>query len=1081
MPEWIFLPDRDGADHLSSGAGLARMEGAATSALSDLAARLLTRDAPETTDAAETVAWRGALATALLLNVWDGVETRLTILTMDEHTSPFAAMIMAARPLKERQDPLRLVLLEKDGARQVLGLVSRRGGLTLAADPGDLGPLLPDRVTWYDREARRFLDPTPLLNEQDGELLVRRLHLLRLQSPEVNAFVADLVREQGRESHAIAQGEPEALAALLLRVQAVAGLAGEDFAALTLREDRYLSPAEEPFLRCFTDAPGLSGDAPGVQTTYAWKGIPFARTSAALGLRGTNHPREKEALDMIRRELALLAEHSRRWQGDATNRVRAWLRDAGQSRVFSPAAREAVETCIHEMEDASRQLQETVVLTWPWGEDSDAARLLLRESLGEALAFTGSPFSEKLTRLTGAANALGDTALRLSCRLGEDSCLPPLSPALAECLYRVPEGYGFVPDQLYLLPEEDGSVTASFLLRGTGEVALVRRYAPEEIITLEQAPTVAVWPCIPFADERWKAYFVYLRGEGITIRALSDEGWVEAMPGDAGFVALRAARYPACLTLWSGGECLGALPNALPAATPDPGPAAAIALDIGASGVSMMMRLSDQSEPLTAPCLLRTLLSGGDAPLAEEFVAPTDVAEVLPTCLLLSGSGTDPVTDGRLFAPSEPAQVLDTRAMLLSGSLSWRGDAVGARARELLLHQLMLQASLAALLRGASSVSWRLALPGVGGQALWQRWLDPAGALAEVVAKETGLPLSLTVRPVSWAPAYRALGTYLRDDAVRGSFLALDFSGGGTGAHLWLRTVNRPAAGYCLQGGMQALLLGALHDHPALVTEDFADCADEALGHDLAQTIAQLQRAGSALTQTDRALLLIDLMLDSHAPAMTAHMNARLAAGRMTLLQALLLEHFAMALLLSGLMLEQAAGDPMLSHLLPEELTFCLSGRGSHLLSAMPAPVENGLARFVHAAMSERNPVHALSLRQSPESKLDVCRGLCQMSLLSLNAEEEAPLPPIKTGESFAELAMRFLLLLRAAYPQVCERLHPGLFTPQGHLTPAGEASVRHAAAQRYGDGEDIPSALAAALRDLRSPVEPAEPPAPLV
>ena len=97
------------------------------------------------------------------------------------------------------------------------------------------------------------------------------------------------------------------------------------------------------------------------------------------------------------------------------------------------------------------------------------------------------------------------------------------------------------------------------------------------------------------------------------------------------------------------------------------------------------------------------------------------------------------------------------------------------------------------------------------------------------------------------------------------------------------------------------------------------------------------------------------------------------------------------------------------------------------------------------------------------------------MSLRSLDAEEETPLPPIKTSESFAELTMRFLLLLRAAYPQVCDRLHPGLFTPQGHLTTAGEASVRHAAAQRDRDGEDIPSSLSAALRDLRSPIEPVQ------
>ena len=1070
MPELIFLPDRDGTDKLSSGTGLMRMEVDARGALADLSARLLTRDV--TADAAETAAWRGALAAALLLGVWDGVGAAVRILTVDEHTSPFAAMVMAARPARERQEPLRLVLLEKGGLRQVLGVVSRRRGMTLAADPGDLSALLPDRVTWYNRKTWRFLDPTPMLNERDGELLVRRLHLLRLQSPEINAFVADLVKEQGRESHAVAQAEAGALEKLLLRVTAVIGLEGEGFSALTVREERYAAPEDDPLLRCFTDASGLAGETLGVQKTYYWKDIPFAQTSAALGLKSTNDPREQRALNMIRRELSLLEEHSRRWQRDAAERIRAWLQKVGGGRVFCSAAREAIEARCRELEEAARLPQETVVLTWPWDEDSDAARLLLRESLGDALAFKGSPFSGKLTRLSGGFEALGDTALRLSCRLGDAACLPPLSAELAACLYNVPDGQGLAADQLYLLPEADGAVTASFLLRGKGEAALVRRYEPEDILTLEETPTVAVWPCIPFDDERWKAYFVYLHGAGLTVKALSDDGWAEAAPGDDGFATLRTTRYPACVTVYQEGECLGALPNALPATKPEASSAASIALDIGASGVSMMMRLGDQTEPLTAPCLLRTLLSGGDAPLAAEFKAPTTMDSVLPTCLLLSGSGAEPIRDGRLFAPSEPAEVLGVRDMLLSGSLSWRGDAAGARARELLLHQLMLEASLAALLRGASSVSWRLALPGVGGKALWQRWIDPANALAEVVAKETGLPLTTTVRPVSWVPAYRALGAHLREDAVRGSFLALDFSGGGTGAHLWLRTMNKPVAGYNLQGGMQALLLGALHDHPTLLTEDFADCPDETLRNDLAETVAQLLHAGSALTQMDRALLLLDLMLDKHAHTMNAHMNARLTAGRMTWLQALLLEHFAMSLLITGLMLEQAASDPMLSHLLPEELTFCLSGRGSHMLSAMPAALENSLARFVHAAMSERNPVHGLLLRQSPESKMDVCRGLCQMSLLSLDTDEETPLPPVKTSESFAELIMRFLSLLRAAYPQVCELLHPGLFSPSGQLTVAGEASVRRAASQRYGDGEDIPSALSAALGDLRLPVE---------
>lgn len=1079
MPELIFLPDRDGTDKLSSGAGLTRMEGTASAALQDYAARLLTHDAAAAADEAEMAAWRGALATALLLNLWDGVETRLSILTMDEHTSPFAAMVMASRPLKERHDPLHLVLLEKDGLRQTLGLVSRRTGLIPAANPGDLSALLPERVRWYDRKAKRFLDPTPMLNERDGELLVRRLHLLRLSGPEANAFIADLVKEQGREAHAVAHHEEAAMDELFLRVKAVIGLEGEGFAALTVEEDRYRVPAEEPLLRCFTDAPGLAGESLGPQKTYCWRGVPFARASVSLGLRSTNDPREQQALGMIREELSLLDEHSRRWQSDAALRIGRWLERADAGR-FSPAAREAIESRRALLEASGRQPQETVALTWPWDEHSDAARLLLRESLGEALAFSGSPFSRRLTLMEGTPDMLGDTALRLSCRLGEYACLPPLSETLAACLYHVPEGQGFVAEQLYLIAEEDGSVTATFLLRGTGEAAFVRRYAPDEIVTLSagEAPTIAVWPCMPFADERWHAYSVYLHSTNLTVRTLSDDGWVEVVPGSRAFATLRSGRYPACLTVFREGECLGALPNALPAADPTPAGPAIAALDIGASGITAMLRMDGLTEPLAAPCLLRTLISGPDAAaMADEFMTPAVIKAVTPTCVLLTGDGAEPLTDGRLLAPILPGDVLNCANPLLSGSLSWRGDAMGDQARELALHQLMLQASLAALLRGATSISWRLSLPGSGGKALWQRWIDPANALAEVVAKETGLPLSAAVSPVTWTTAHRALGAHLRDEAVRGSFIALDFSGGGTGACLWMRSMNKPVAGYHLQGGMQALLLGALTEHPQRLHEDFADCPDETLRHDLDEAASLTRGASPALRQMDKALLLADLLIERHGQALTDHMNMRYATGRMTWLQALLVEHFAMALTLSGLLLEQTANDTMLSHLLPEEMAFCLSGRGSLLLSAVPPVIENNLALFVRSVMSERHPVRGLLLRQSPEPKSDVCRGLTQMSLLSLDADGEEPIPPIRTSESFAELVMRFLSLLRAACPQACELMHPGLFSPQGQLTIEGEAAVRRACAHRYDEDVDIASAMAAALHDVRLPAESAQPP----
>lgn len=44
--------------------------------------------------------------------------------------------------------------------------------------PGDLSPLLPPCVTWYDRARRRFLDPCACLCERDAAFLTARLTLL---------------------------------------------------------------------------------------------------------------------------------------------------------------------------------------------------------------------------------------------------------------------------------------------------------------------------------------------------------------------------------------------------------------------------------------------------------------------------------------------------------------------------------------------------------------------------------------------------------------------------------------------------------------------------------------------------------------------------------------------------------------------------------------------------------------------------------------------------------------------------------------------------------------------------------------
>lgn len=1074
MSGLIFLPDRDGADKLTAGTGIVRMDGGDQNSLRWLGDRLAVQEKALQQDSEAVAAWRGALALALLLDTWQGVQTRLDVMTVDADTSPFAALVMAARPPQERGEPVRLLLLEKDGERRVLGVVSRRRGLTLAADPAPLSDMMPRRMMWYDREAERFLDPVPLMNERDRMRLIRRLHMMQLPENDAAVFAAELGKAGLAESQALTHQDAAALDALTLRARAAIGLTGEPFPPLTVETEAYQALSVNPLLRLFSTALETVEDNLPEQRLWCWQGIPFARTSAITGLTGTNHPRESEALEALRTELELLEEGSRRWQRDAGERLRTWLQTLEGRRGYLPAARLQLEGLCRALEEGGRQPQSTVVLNWPWDEASCAIRLLKQEALGDALMFEGSPFPDRLTRIRDAADALGDAALRMSCCIGAAGYLPPVSESLAGCLYHAPEGQGLVTDQMYLLLEE-GGVTASFLLRGVGEAAVVRHYDESEIVTLEreQAPTVAVWPCMPAADDSWKAYFVYLRGENFTVRALSGGQWTDCPVTEEGFCVLQTETYPACLTVYRDGLCLGALPNVLPKQSLARLGPATIALDVGATGTAVVISMGETPLPMQLPCLVRTLLSTQEQPpYEEEFLPAMELGPVFPTCAAVSGEGRSVLSDGRAYDPANLGSVTACEQTLMTGSLKWRSDSAALRGREMLLHQTMLYACLAATLRGASSVTWRMALPDGTGDTTRKAWLDMVVGLCGRVAEETGLPLTTGLPPVRWLTASQALGIQMREGVIRGSFVALDFGGGSTSLNVWLRAMNRPSAGCSLHGGMQALLLGVLADCPDLLYDTFFDCTDELLRQAVRVMAAHLQKAQAGLQQMDRAMLLLDLLLDRHGTALCTHLNACYAAGRMTYLQALLLEHFAALMLLTGLALEQLGQDTMLNHLLPAELTVCLSGRGSLLLQALPDPLRNGLARFVRVVMREGHPVQSLLLYQSVSPKLDVCLGLCAAPHLSQGIEREEPVPVIEHAASFAALVMRFLLLMRACYPEVCDRLHPEMFSQQGLLTVQGEDAVRRAAAAHYGDGGDIPAALMATLADLRQAAE---------
>ena len=144
--------------------------------------RRLARLTPERALAHPSMAaWRGVLALLLLWDTWpqDGAWPVLKLVRLSDGGTAFSASVTAALSPARAPDGLWAFTLCGEGipARPV-ALLSRAMAVVPAADPGDLGPLLPPCVTWYDRAERRFLDPCAHLCERDAAFLAARLALL---------------------------------------------------------------------------------------------------------------------------------------------------------------------------------------------------------------------------------------------------------------------------------------------------------------------------------------------------------------------------------------------------------------------------------------------------------------------------------------------------------------------------------------------------------------------------------------------------------------------------------------------------------------------------------------------------------------------------------------------------------------------------------------------------------------------------------------------------------------------------------------------------------------------------------------
>lgn len=1036
MPEGMtFLPDEKDIE-LTSGVGIVA---APLRALQSLAA-------PRTAKMDED-AWRGLAAFCLLADAW-GLEG-LTVKTIRPDSSAFASAVL--------QEELRLVLWQG----KLLGVLHAQVGVVPPAQQETLE--LPERVIWYDGA---FHDPTDSLNERDRTVLLYRLSALNQQGEGcVQRFISALMQSGMRTAHAVAHLEEAGMARLALRMKAIFGQVPGVKAVRAF----YAAAPVNPLLTALGVQERTEAASPAITWTY--HGVPFARSHSAALCEGTNHSGEEKALAALAGDIQLLERYSPTWRQTMAKSAMQWLREHLDDKAVLPPVRTLAEEIVQQ---AGMPIPaETLRLQWPWEADG-VAKTLWHEALGEKLdAGMAHPFADKLCVLPGGAwHALGDAVLSRLCVLPGDAMepaaavIPPLSKELAACV-----GDGLMLESFTFRRTEDGAVLASFSLRGRDVVILERVYAPEELrrLSLEEAPTVAVWPCLPLPEENWRAYFVYIHGGTIRASALQKGSWLATE--DRLFSVVKTETFPGMIALHEGKDCLGVLPNSLPLCQPARTESALGLMEAGASGVALALRQGAVAEPVRVPGLVRTLLQGGKAaPLSEEFLPAAPLGPVLSAAVELYHQKDDPIplVDGHILMPEGGAPMAGRDAKNLHAAWKWSADESSRRARRLMLHQAMLITSLAAVLKGAPSIAWRLALPegmaAEGRRELWQQVRE----LAPVVAAECGLPLESC--DVTHGDESMALGAYFRGEgSIRGGFMALDVGSGDASMALWLRGMNRPAARCSLPVGVQSILLDGLMQSPDALESDFADLYDENARRSILLLAEQLRSATSRKAM-EKCRFLLDQCLSEYGQALTMHMSNRFNQGRPTVTQALILQAFAAMLALSGLVLEQVRRDPLLNDYLPAEMTFMMTGRGNQLMQAMPENLKAALAQFVRLEMSGDHPVRSLRFLFSATPKCDVVLGLARMT----EVRSDAPAAPQRLRASAPLhmppdlLLMRFLSAFRSVFPQASQLIYGHIFGPNSMITGEAESLIRATAARHFASAAEPEAALAACLAELR-------------
>ena len=1038
-------------------------------------------------------AGRGLLA-MLLLRQYRRRSSDEAVLTVEKY-QPGDSPVLNAWLSARGADNVYICSLEKEDnslpfALVIPGLAFLPARLT--ASHTSLVPVF--AAPWFDEESLSFRDPCGLLCEGDRTILREQLDRIIKAAPEEGAeslvsFLSSFSKDL--DPARLPAGLPDNLE---LRMKAAYGLRMlPAFSDTLLRTpcfyERFLSSDE--IAAALTGLPAFTASACSVpdDILFLYRDVPFARESSRTLLEAIPLPAEKWILSLLDRECRILAGASDDYHERLMQEL-AQLLDRYPDAM--PDAREAASKLI---EKASRPVTSPdTELIWPWDPKSPSVLTILTECLGENLASAAlNPFSDLLTLFPARGREIiGDALMSAMCVLpprtvsvepeepapekdseaevqpqaGEvsaDAVLPPLSPSLCNALCRLPEGKTMIrPGLLSFEHTGNNAVKVTLTLEGSFDVRLVRVYSDEEIVHLyaHDIPTLSVWPDLPFDPEDWKAYFIYSSlPAGFSISAGTADGGTVSSQEDSGRSVCRSASFPLSFSLYRGSSSAGSVPNILPRPEIRREDAVTACVDFGSVGTSVVFSVGHQRRPMQGPTLVRTLITNPARSrdlLRREFLPAVPVSALLPTASRIfrnvPGESPLPFEDGIVLMSSDLQDVLSIPSGALYTCLKWEEEK--GRSVSLCLHQIMLMAALQARSDGAATLCWRFSVPDEMARAGRERLAALFAELAEQVCLESGFPVPKNVPLVTFAAESSALGAYFRlcaSEDTRGGFMVLDIGACTADISLFLRGREQAVRTAQIPLGVHYMLLPSLLRDPSMLRIDLGYIQDPAFQQDLSMLEKTICDAKADISALRHSRLALDSFIADRFISVMPALLRNPSSGMPTRTGSILLLHFSYLMMLSGLILLQIAADPGKNDFLPEQMSLCLSGRGSILPECLPDAYKTALWHFL--TMFRNRRVASLSFLFSSEKKMEIPVGLSVLEEVSPGLPP-ASMVPAAISVRPEELLPEFILRFAKEFPASAELLFHGFFTGDFYhpFTPYGESVISRVIAQSFTD-----------------------------